>query len=374
VINLFATTEVLLRKRLTTSQLLLLRACLWDEKRAVDAWEKWRISNSIDTVDSACSRLLPMMYKRLLEFNIKEPMIDRLKGAYRYTWVNNVSRLKHAENIATLLTAAGIEVIFLKGVPLLLNTYDDSGVRFINDIDILIDSSKAKEAVELLLGDGHIMLRESQRVDAKFDYALSLKTKTGILVDVHWHALCVAFESEVDQCLRQHLQTLMLGRTPILALSNTEQLLIACVHVTLDSIERQVRYMADAYKLISSPKSNLCWSRLVELALECRVAHMVLPALNLVRTELGADIPKEVIEKLEIIPRTLFHQIENTVQICAPSQSIRLARRWCLYKRGEQINNSQSGFANYLTEYYGLTNKYALLPHMIRHSRSEKNQ
>jgi len=356
----------LLRRRLKQAHLLLLRACLWENEKGLAAWQQWRGENDIETADAACSRLFPLLYRRLSAFAADDPAIIRLKGAHRYTWVNNISRLKHAEKLVLALRAANIEPVFLKGIPLLLETYSDVSARFINDIDFLVPDYQVEEAITVLDEQGHTPLEENYRLSVQFDYALPFISTDGIVVDLHWHALSIAREPEIDSWLGGSTVELQLGEQRVSAFSATAQLVVACVQMMLDSVERQVRYMADAYKLIRAENNSVDWEQLVDCSLGCGLAQLVAAPLRLLKAELELDLPDNVLRRLGTQPRTLLNRIESRVQLAAPSAPVRLARRWCLYQRAIAEQNEASGFLDYLSAFYETPTRSALLWDLAR--------
>jgi hypothetical protein len=69
-------------------QLLVLTAALSDENHALAAFEKWRscLNNSL-TFDREGFRPLPLLYNNLVRCGCTHPLIARLKGVYRKSWV-----------------------------------------------------------------------------------------------------------------------------------------------------------------------------------------------------------------------------------------------------------------------------------------------
>jgi hypothetical protein len=67
----------------------LLQAAILREQPALDAWQKWRQSVDIETLDSESHHLLSTLYPNLVRHGVEDPHISRLKGVYRRTWYVN---------------------------------------------------------------------------------------------------------------------------------------------------------------------------------------------------------------------------------------------------------------------------------------------
>jgi hypothetical protein len=72
----------------TEEQSLVLTAALADGNLALAAFEKWRsgLDDSLQ-FDREVFRLLPLLYDNLNRCGCKDPLMARLKGVYRMSWV-----------------------------------------------------------------------------------------------------------------------------------------------------------------------------------------------------------------------------------------------------------------------------------------------
>lgn len=73
----------------TPEQKLLLRACLLEGKETTEAWSEWRSRVDIQVLDRGSLRLLPLLYWNLKRHGVNDPLIDRFKGIYRFSWYKN---------------------------------------------------------------------------------------------------------------------------------------------------------------------------------------------------------------------------------------------------------------------------------------------
>ena len=83
----------------------MLRACLIRDKEALIAWQTWRSRIDFDTLDPGSNRLLPLLYYNLSQLGLEDPLMKRMKGIYRYYWVQNQLLFHHAAVILDGLSA-----------------------------------------------------------------------------------------------------------------------------------------------------------------------------------------------------------------------------------------------------------------------------
>lgn len=357
--------EQYLLKRLERQHVLLMRACLEPEGRWQDSWIEWKSSQRIDSVDAATSRLLPLIYKRLQKGGYKEADIDRLKGAHRYTWVNNAMRINHAERVSALLQNNGLTPVFMKGLPAIMTIYSDPGERFVNDIDIWIKPEDAESALRVLLAHGYTSQCNHSKVRVAFDYSIPLSSPDGVPLDLHWYILPMIREDIVDTQIYSEMINLRLGKVSVACFGSTVQLLIFLVHTALDDVARQVRYTVDVCKILSDPKIIINWELLIRLAEQTRTIMRVKAALSVISRILKIELPDHVRQFINTPYTSSFEVFESILQMRASSSLSRLLNRWCQYKRVQSVTVShQIDFFGYLAELYGISSRAWVVPNL----------
>ncbi|MFM5969685.1 MAG: hypothetical protein ACKO9X_03730 [Dolichospermum sp.] len=73
------------------------------------AWQDWRDSVDIETLDASSYSLLPQLYQNLLAHGVDDTEMSRLKGIYRRNWYANQLKLKSLKAILSSLKDIGIE-------------------------------------------------------------------------------------------------------------------------------------------------------------------------------------------------------------------------------------------------------------------------
>ncbi len=84
-------------------------------------------------------RLLPFVYKRVEASFFSQFSLEKMKSIYRHTYYRNKILIDRADRAQKLLHQIfDWQLAFLKGLSLVVNVYDDVGVRPMSDIDILV--------------------------------------------------------------------------------------------------------------------------------------------------------------------------------------------------------------------------------------------
>ena len=125
------------------TQELLLDAALARGDRALAAWRAWAAEGRLDRTDRVSRRLLPFVYGNLSAQGLDDPLLGRLREFYLATWKRAQDLLRALERALRVLNAAGIETLLLKGAALAPFYYDDEGVRWLGDLDVLVPTLNA---------------------------------------------------------------------------------------------------------------------------------------------------------------------------------------------------------------------------------------
>lgn len=104
----------------------------------------------------------PMLYRLIKDqpdllnaSNIPDDVFINIKAAYIKTYMVNKTNFAELFKIVKGLTAAGVQVILLKGAHLAQFVYQDIGLRWMADIDILIRGDDLERAGRILVGMGY---------------------------------------------------------------------------------------------------------------------------------------------------------------------------------------------------------------------------
>ena len=142
------------RRHLQHEHLLALRAALLPGDQAEEAFAEWQERVDFEATNAPTYRLLPLIYRNLSSRPAIGPVLGRMRGVYRRTWVLNTIQLGEGERAIAVLDEQGIPTMLLKGAAMVARWTGDSGVRMMADYDVLVPRDRALEAVELLREGG----------------------------------------------------------------------------------------------------------------------------------------------------------------------------------------------------------------------------
>jgi hypothetical protein len=138
----------------TPKQELLLKAALLHGPEALYAWEQWRKIADIEVLDFGSHRMLPKLYRNLLLHHVSRPELSKFRSVYRYYWYQNETLFHRAKELLKSFRAQGIDTMVLKGAAMITLYYKDSGVRPMQDFDLVVPPSHAVRAMKLLASHG----------------------------------------------------------------------------------------------------------------------------------------------------------------------------------------------------------------------------
>ncbi|MGH9550387.1 MAG: nucleotidyltransferase domain-containing protein, partial [Terriglobales bacterium] len=275
----------------TPQQELLLRAALLDGQEAVEAFRVWQGQVDLDKLDDGSSRLLPLLYKNLKKNRVQDSCMGKLKAIYRQTFLDNQVLLYKSLPALRALKAAGIELMLLKGAALCVSHYEDSGMRPMCDIDILVPTAKSREATAVLSTLGCTPL-------FKAVHAQSFRTPDGVELDLHWHALLEFSQENSDDYFWAKARAATIYNLAVLIPDSTDALFHVCIHGLKWNEIPPIRWIADA-QVILRAESTIDWHRLLRLAKRHRLMLRLKESLQYLKRLLHAPIPEEILAELE---------------------------------------------------------------------------
>ena len=136
----------------TAVQEELLVAALGDPVDATAAWRRVerRPGFSLDELERGSFELMPLIYRNLTSGGYEGPIMPRLKGIYRRSWVKNNLLLERTRDLAVSLREAGIQALFLEGPLLACRYYPDLALRPTTLVHLLVGEADQAAAVTRL--------------------------------------------------------------------------------------------------------------------------------------------------------------------------------------------------------------------------------
>jgi hypothetical protein len=240
------------------NQELLLRAALLPREPALKAWDEWKRSVNLDVIDYGSHRMVSQLYRNLQRLGIKDPLMDRLKGVYRYYLYKNEILMHRIGILLSAFAEAGIETMVLKGAALIQLYYRESGLRPMLDADVLVHARDAEQAMEVLLKSqwqpfryGHPQMR------IPIVHSTPFEDEAHRQVDLHWHLFWECFNASDDDDYWKQAVSIKIGGVQTLALGPTHQLLHTCWHGARWNEVPPIRWVADAMAILGASAAEM---------------------------------------------------------------------------------------------------------------------
>jgi hypothetical protein len=305
------------------AQELLLRAALIPDERALEAWRRVRSQIDVAGLDGATQALLPVLRKNLLALGVEDELLSLFKGVHRYSWARNQMLLGPMIPIVERLERSGIATLLLKGAAFVADTRLDAGMRPMNDIDVLVPSASAREAIGVLLEMGLVPVGE---VPAWYvaDYAARFVPSHGFRdeldrqLDLHWHVLHASCQPEADEDFWTAAAPIELLGVRTRALCPADELLLVILHGLRWNAIPTYRWVVDAALLCSGAIGVIDYDRLVDQARKRRVAVALRAGLAYLRRTVAAPVPAAAVKELRSFRPSPLERVEFRAQTTQP--------------------------------------------------------
>lgn len=286
----------------TPNQELLLRAALLQGEPALAAWNEWRRAVNIDVIDYGSHRMVPQLYRNMQRHGIKDPLMDRMKGVYRYYLYKNEILMHRIGSLLAAFETAGIQTMVLKGAALIPLYYKESGLRPMLDADVLVHAPQAEQAMEVLAKLQWKPFRFGQpQMRIPIVHSTPFEDGGGRQMDLHWHLFWECFNAGDDEDYWETAIPIQVGGTKTLALSPTDQLLHTCWHGARWNEVPPIRWVADAMAILGASAEEIQWESLAKKARRHRIVLPVNDSLEYLKKKFDAPVPDAVLRSLSAV-------------------------------------------------------------------------
>lgn len=327
-------------------QVLLLRAAVLPPAKAGESWAAWRAADGdLEHLDRASARLLPQIYRNLCSVVPNDPLMPRLKRAYREAWSGNQMKVERGAEALRALEDAGIRTLVLKGAAVGPLYYDSLGARPIEDVDVAVPSDEALRAVDVLEREGlHPIDRRVRELllplssHAFFD-------REGFGVDLH---ATVLLQPEADEPFWSASVPFRVSGVDTRALCATDQLIHACLHGFRWHGVVPIRWIADAMRVL---RVEVDWDRLRGVAAQAGLGAPLADTLGYLRSEFEAPVPRAVLATLRAArPSAAERRAHRMVSRPLPKRTAveMLSFLWVRYRALARLRSERPGAAGFL--------------------------
>ncbi len=285
---------------LTDSDTLLLRAALADEDAAVQAWDAWRAEHDLQQSASREFAILHHLAHRdqYLDFGTDAPL---LLGLRKRAWVVNQQTLLHLHQAIDALTRYDITARPIRGSALLLDP-SMSTYRPVTTVDLWIGAADWTRSLEVLPAHGWAM-RHRPRA-----------SMTSAFLDDNGRSLVLTWGREFPQLRRTppNFARGAMESTVADSLSDGCLLTLAIVEGITAPASAAITWPLDAMQLLQDgSRTSEFWQSVRAHSVDSGYGPLVAEGLNWLMSQVGADIPRSVIEQLSAAPMdaVVLHEI-----------------------------------------------------------------
>ena len=347
----------------TPDQEKLLQAALRSPDEASPAWSWWCNRNSLDDIDYASRKILPLVYRNLYQQTDNIPHLKRLKREYRITYAENLKLFHKAKNIFDEFKKCEIGFLVLKGLPLSKIYYQDGGTRAMSDCDILIRPESFQKSVETLIKLG-------MKPENKINLSASVPRKKSIAfkknefeLDLHLHMLEMYYDESDEFLWHQAQEFEFMGET-VKTLNPTHMLFHIITHGLKWNPFPPIRWIADSINIFNTLGVVIDWEEFVRVAETKNLSHEMVVALNYLRRKFNAPISRAQINKLKEVQSDRFEKLDYYFKIrkIRPWEERLRLRHYLEYARDEKKDEDfPLGYLRFLEKRWNLTS-LSLLP------------
>lgn len=332
-------------------QELLLRVALLPAEDATAAWQTLRPRLDLAALDRASQRLLPLVAAGLDRHGLRDPLAADIARFRDAAAARNRSLFEGGRRLLTVLAQAGIETMLLKGGALAVTVYGDPTLRPMSDLDVLVPTARARDAIDRLERAGWAPRAAITPGYIRMQHAADLIERAGALkCDLHWHAYWECCAPLADVELWTSSAPLDFQGVATRALAPADQLLHVCVNGSRRARRPNLLWVPDAMSLLRA--GGIDWERLVSQAAARRLALRTRTMLAYLRGTFGAPVPSAVLARLAEVRISRLERAEYRIGNRPQGLLGELPNYWCNYRRLGHVTGVPSplGFPLYLQQ------------------------
>lgn len=314
---------------LRDDHVLALRAALLPGDAGLAAFTEWRRRVNFATIDAPTQRLVPLIYRNVQALAPADPMLGRMRGVYRRTWVLNELRFAECARAVAVLNAAGIPSTLLKGAAMIVRWIGDPGLRWMGDFDVLVERAHARRAIACLVAAGWRpeVARADRFAESDLDewHAVGFRSRSGQELDLHWRALREGRSHTGDQALWERAEAAQVGGQATRVLAPEDHVYHACAHAATWTGDGRIDWAADATIILRAVGSRFDWGRVVALARGDRLEVPVGALVTLLHDVLAVPVPAAARRDLRTRRPAIADRTEFALRRRRPHELGRLA-------------------------------------------------
>ncbi|HXG75983.1 MAG TPA: nucleotidyltransferase family protein [Gaiellaceae bacterium] len=281
----------------SATQELLLQAALLPDERAESAWLALRPHFDIERLERGSLAVLPLLYQRLAQRRLADPVVARLRGVFRYTWTRTQVALDSLTTMLAALQASGLDCVLLGDAALVTGYYRRPGDRALDEPAVLVEPHAIERGRRTLEKRGW-------RLVASRSHGVLL-TPPGTAWPPYRLVTRVLTEDVIaapPESLWRSRRAATVGHVQTAALGPTHELLRTCLLGA--RTPQRIVWVADATAIVRGAADEIDWDELVHDAARLRMAPRLHDGLTYLSRAMRLEIPPTAIAQLAAEPVT----------------------------------------------------------------------
>ena len=286
----------------------LLLSCLRPSSGDLYGRETWVISDT-DWEEllqqSGRHGITPLFYHRLRTFHPTIPIPATIMGQLRQAYLENAARnIRLTQNLSKVLGILHdnrIPVIALKGAHLAALVYENPALRYMGDLDLLVQKDDLMKVDALLLGMGCTPNEQNRIVGKDNNEFVYVMPKRDVSLEIHWSILAPSFPFPIDtEGQWQRSCPARIAGVDAAVFCPDDLLLHLCLHAgCTHGFEPGLKLFCDIGEILQHNGKDLDWDVFLRRAREWGAGKCVYLTLKLASDLLGVVFPKGVLESLK---------------------------------------------------------------------------
>ncbi len=258
--------------------------------------------------------LMPSIYRALLAAESTAPLMGRLKGIYRKSWVVSTMLLEKTKSLSEAFDAGDVRAVFLAGPVTGFRYYADTASRYSPVLEVLVGRDDRDRAASILARTGWTERNEpvhasDQRLFSSREGG-SLSIRTRVAPDFGQGEIAVDFPPESTE---RFLMDGIAVRVP----TPTESLLHVCATGARVGPTPDIQWLADAAMIVRTGQVD--WDRLVDRGVATHQVSRLVETLSYLAALPGPHAPEAVARSLARQPVSLRERTSYRLASGGPS-------------------------------------------------------
>lgn len=348
-------------------------------------WNQWKTDYDFEKTETPMVHLLPLVYLRMEKLGMQhDNLFSRIKGIYKNAWIRNQRLIFILKEIISECTIHHIPVITLKGIPMIIDIYRDSGARFLGDADIMVPPEYAPQLYKILLEKNWTCDATWAPIDGTPSPTVYQVVKSttftspyGISLDVHWNMFPLNHHATTWDILRlktissiafrnacwERSTSFVLDDVACKQLCREDLLIHVMIHGTGGDPLKTLRWVTDACAIINH--FPIDWNMIIDRSKQFHLTMELRVGFRYLVQEFTNAIPQWFLERLENLPVTNheikdYYRFANIVHTSRYSMFGNFPMFWYGYWKLEPGPKNITGLFRYIKNAFGVTSIWEL--------------